>query len=136
MPAGSSATSVTGALSASWSFIQVADVVDTVRAATGWDVTVDELLEIGERAVNLARIFNVREGFNRSDDRLHRPLEGGPLTGVSIDRDALDGAITALYTLKGWDPVTGAPTAAPRALGAGVDLWRLNPGSMSLMPSN
>jgi aldehyde:ferredoxin oxidoreductase len=96
------------------SFMQVGDVVAAVRAATGWDVTVDELLEIGERAVNMARVFNVREGFTRSDDRLpdrlHTPLEGGPLTGTSIDRDAFEGAISALYTLKGWDPATGAPT--------------------------
>ena len=97
------------------SFIQVADVVAAVRAATGWDVTVDELLEIGERAVNLARVFNVREGFTRTDDRLpdrlHTPLEGGPLTGTSIDRDAFEVAISALYALKGWDPATGVPTA-------------------------
>jgi aldehyde:ferredoxin oxidoreductase len=96
------------------SFMQVADVVAAVRAATGWDVTVDELLEIGERAVNLARMFNVREGFTRGDDRLpdrlHTPLEGGPLTGTSIDRDAFEGAISALYSLKGWDPATGVPT--------------------------
>ena len=85
-----------------------------VRAATGWDVTVDELLEVGERAVNLARLFNVREGFTRADDRLpdrlHDPLEGGPLTGRSIDRDAFEAAITGLFELKGWDPATGVPT--------------------------
>jgi aldehyde:ferredoxin oxidoreductase len=98
------------------SFIQVEDVLGAVRAATGWDVTVGELLEIGERAVNLARMFNVREGFDRRQDklpeRLHLPLEGGPLTGVSIDRDEFEAAVTALYTLKGWDPETGAPTPA------------------------
>jgi aldehyde:ferredoxin oxidoreductase len=96
------------------SFMQVEDVLAAVHAATGWDVTVEELLEIGERAVNLARMFNVREGFNRSDDRLpdrlHAPLEGGPLTGTSIDRSEFEGAISALYALKGWDPATGAPT--------------------------
>jgi aldehyde:ferredoxin oxidoreductase len=96
------------------SFIQVDDVVDAVRAATGWDVTVEELLEIGERAVNLARMFNVREGFTRDDDRLpdrlHGPLEGGPLTGTSIDREAFGAAVDALYALKGWDTATGAPT--------------------------
>jgi aldehyde:ferredoxin oxidoreductase len=94
--------------------MQVGDVVAAVRAATGWDITVDELLEIGERAVNLARLFNVREGFSRADDRLpdrlHTPLEGGPLLGTSIDRDAFEGAISALYALKGWDPATGIPT--------------------------
>ena len=96
------------------SFIQVEDVRNAVRAATGWDVTVDDLLEIGERAVNMARMFNVREGFDRRADklpeRLHLPLEGGPLTGVSIDRDEFEAAVSALYTLKGWDPQTGAPT--------------------------
>jgi aldehyde:ferredoxin oxidoreductase len=104
------------------SFIQVDDVVAAVRAATGWDVTVDELLRMGERAVNMARVFNVREGLTRADDRLparlHAPLEGGPLTGRSIDPEAFEAAVTALYVLKGWDPATGAPTVERlRALG-------------------
>ena len=61
-------------------------VVSAVRAATGWEVTVQDLLHIGERATNLARVFNVREGFTRRDDRLpdrlHTPLETGALAGV------------------------------------------------------
>jgi len=97
------------------SFISVNDVVAAVRAATGWDVTVDELLEVGERAVNMARMINVREGFTRDDDvlpaRLHGPLEGGPLTGRSIDRADFEAAISALYELKGWNPATGVPTS-------------------------
>jgi aldehyde:ferredoxin oxidoreductase len=96
------------------SFIQADDVVASVRAATGWDVSIEELLDVGERAINLARMFNVREGFGRADDRLpdrlHTPLEGGPLTGTAIDRAAFEEAISALYTLKGWDPATGVPT--------------------------
>jgi aldehyde:ferredoxin oxidoreductase len=95
------------------SFIQADDVVASVRAATGWDVDVEYLLDVGERAVNLARMFNVREGFGRTDDRLpdrlHAPLEGGLLTGTSIDRAEFEGAVTGLYALKGWDPDTGAP---------------------------
>jgi aldehyde:ferredoxin oxidoreductase len=96
------------------SFIQAEDVVAAVRAATGWDTGVEEVLDAGERAINLARMFNIREGFSRPDDRLpdrlHTPLEGGALTGTSIDRKAFDEAIAALYTLKGWDPATGVPT--------------------------
>lgn len=95
------------------SMIQVADVVTAVRAATGWDVTVEELLDVGERAVNMARVFNVREGFTRADDRLPerllRPLENGALAGTAIPRDAFEEALTDLYLLKGWDPLTGAP---------------------------
>jgi aldehyde:ferredoxin oxidoreductase len=104
------------------SLIQVAEVVAAVRAATGWDVTVDELLDVGERAVNMARVFNVREGFTRADDRLpdrlHAPLESGALVGTAISRDDFEAAITSLYLLKGWDPATGAPTEGRlRALG-------------------
>jgi aldehyde:ferredoxin oxidoreductase len=104
------------------SMIQVDEVVAAVRAATGWDVTVDELLEVGERAVNMARVFNVREGFTRADDRLpdrlHAPLENGALAGTAIPRDDFEAAITNLYLLKGWDPATGAPTEGRlRALG-------------------
>ena len=29
---------------------------------------------------------------------------------MSIDREEFEAAISALYTLKGWDPATGAPT--------------------------
>lgn len=96
------------------SFIQVDEVVAAVRAATGWDVTVADLLQIGERATNLARIFNVREGFSRADDtlppRLFDPLEGGPLTGVAYPRDDFEAALTALYEIKGWDPETTMPS--------------------------
>ena len=114
------------------SFIQVEDVVGAVRAATGWDVSVDDLLEIGERAVNLARMFNVRQGFTRGDDRLpdrlHTPLEGGPLIGKSIDREAFEAAISALYELKGWDPATGRPSAE-RLRSLGLE-WTAEPAGV------
>jgi aldehyde:ferredoxin oxidoreductase len=96
------------------SFIQVEDVVAAVRAATGWDVTVEELLRVGERATNLARVFNIREGFSRADDvlpdRLFQPLEGGALAGVAMSRAEFERTLTDLYEIKGWDPVTSAPT--------------------------
>ena len=98
------------------SFIPVEDVLTAVRAASGWDVGIEDLLRIGERATNLARLFNVREGFTRRDDtlpeRLFQPLENGALAGVAIPREDFDRAMTALYELKGWDPVTAAPTRA------------------------
>ena len=98
------------------SFIEIDEVMSAVRAATGWDVTIEDVLRIGERATNLARVFNVREGFSRQDDalpeRLFQPLENGKLEGVAISKAEFEQTMTDLYKQKGWDPQTGAPTRA------------------------
>src|SRR3989442_3002136 len=54
-----------------------------VRAVTGWDVTVEELERVGERIINLERLFNVREGVRRAQDVLpwrgmHEAIPPGP----------------------------------------------------------
>ena len=96
------------------SYIQMEEVLESVNAATDWDLTLEELLEIGERATNLARVFNAREGFTRQDDvlpeRLYAPLGNGALEGEVFPRDAFESALTVLYGLKGWNPETGMPT--------------------------
>ena len=40
-----------------------ARMAEIVNAVTGWGVTVDEIVAIGERGLTLARLFNNREGF-------------------------------------------------------------------------
>jgi len=96
------------------SYILMEEVLDSVNAATNWHMTLDDLLEIGERATNMARVFNAREGFSRKDDtlpeRLFLPLENGALEGEVFPRDEFESALTVLYGLKGWDPETGNPT--------------------------
>lgn len=96
------------------SYIQVEDVVTAVNAATGWDWEVKDILAVGERATNLARLFNTREGFSRTDDRLpdrlFTPLENGALQGVAIAREDFERALSNLYEVKGWNPTTGLPT--------------------------
>ena len=96
------------------SFIQVDEVVAVVRAASGWDVTAQDVMRIGERATNLARAFNVREGFTAQDDRLperfFQPLENGALQGVAIAKPEFEQTLAELYRQKGWHPTTSAPT--------------------------
>ena len=86
-----------------------------LRAVTGWDVTVDELERAGERIVNLERLFNVREGVRRGDDRLpwrvmHEPIPDGPSAGMYCPPAELDAMLDEYYRLRGWD-VEGVPTA-------------------------
>ncbi len=95
--------------------ISLTKLVEQVRAVTGWDVSLWELLKAGERADAMARIFNVREGFTPEDDklpdRLFDPMPG-PLNGERIDPEDFRKAKDAYYEMAGWDHESGRPTRA------------------------
>lgn len=74
--------------------------------ATGWEVTVDELIRITDRVYTLERAFNVREGINRRNDvPPKRAFEVG-LVASEQHNEWLD----KYYELRGWDRETGIPT--------------------------
>jgi aldehyde:ferredoxin oxidoreductase len=104
-----------------WSLYGPQEAVDFVRAVTGWDdFDVEELVEIGERRLNMLRVFNEREGIDRTADRLpakfFRPLVGtGPTAGVALDPAEIERALDEYYRLAGWDGRTGNPTPATLA---------------------
>jgi aldehyde:ferredoxin oxidoreductase len=77
----------------------------------------DELLEIGERKINLMRAFNAREGIGKDSDvlpkKLFQPLAGtGPTAGVALTPEEFEHARASYYRLAGWDQATGYPTPA------------------------
>ncbi|HEY7139071.1 MAG TPA: aldehyde ferredoxin oxidoreductase family protein [Methylomirabilota bacterium] len=85
-----------------------------LSSVTGWSVDVAELERIGERIVNLERLFNVREGVRRKDDVLpwkvmHEPIPDGPSAGMYCSPEELGGMLDAYYALRGWD-ADGVPT--------------------------
>jgi aldehyde:ferredoxin oxidoreductase len=87
---------------------------EMLRAVTGWDVTVDELEQTGERIVNLERMFNVREGVRRAADVLpwrvmHEPIPDGPSAGMYCPPDELSEMLDEYYRLRGWS-ADGVPT--------------------------
>jgi aldehyde:ferredoxin oxidoreductase len=66
------------------------------------------LSKLGERVVNLGRIFNVREGFRRKDDYLperitKEGLEKGMASGQKIPNEAFNQMLSEYYELRGWD---------------------------------
>lgn len=91
----------------------VSDVVELVKAATGWETSLWELMTAGERAINMARLFNLREGFTSDDDtlpdRLFGGLKKGRLKGNYIPREDFKEAISTYYSMMGWDE-KGVPT--------------------------
>jgi aldehyde:ferredoxin oxidoreductase len=107
----------------SWQLYGPAETVELVRAGTGWDATLEELLTVGERRIGLMRAFNAREGIGKNADTLPKkllePLGGtGPTAGVALTAEELERARAQYYELAGCDPSTGYPTPARlRALG-------------------
>ncbi|KON26508.1 hypothetical protein AC480_05555 [miscellaneous Crenarchaeota group archaeon SMTZ1-55] len=55
------------------------DYAKELSAVTGVDYTADDILEVGERVWNLEKLFNLREGFTKDDDRLPPRLESEPM---------------------------------------------------------
>jgi aldehyde:ferredoxin oxidoreductase len=105
------------------------DLAPGVEALWGHPVTGADLLAVGERIVNLERMYNVRQGLARADDRLPprfieepAPLyefEPDPVTG-ELARSAeplrygllhdFDAMLDRYYDLRGWSR-DGIPTA-------------------------
>jgi aldehyde:ferredoxin oxidoreductase len=98
----------------SWPLYGPEQAAAMVKAVTGWDVTLQELLEVGERRVNMMRAFNAREGIARDQDKLpakffDRPLKGGPSDGVKVDKAQFEAALHEYYHQCGWDESSGIP---------------------------
>jgi aldehyde:ferredoxin oxidoreductase len=98
-----------------WQLYGPAEIVRMVKAVTGWDVTIDELLTLGERRLNMMRLFNAREGINRNRDKLpekfyRKPLKGGPTDGWKIDKSEYEAALEEYYRQAGWETESGTPT--------------------------
>ena len=111
----------------------LARLPEVVEAVTGWKTTAWELMKVGERALTLARAFNVREGLGRKDDRLpERFFSPHPTTepkGVAVDREALARAVTTYYGMMGWDG-DGVPTEARlHELGIGWAIGKMAEGA-------
>jgi len=99
----------------SWQLYGPSETVDLVRAGTGWDASLEELIQAGERRIHLLRAFNAREGIGKNADvlpkKMFEPLAGkGPTAGVQLTAEEFEHARAKYYELAGCDPATGYPT--------------------------
>jgi aldehyde:ferredoxin oxidoreductase len=87
-------------------------MVDFMRAVTGWDRPMSDLLKTGERIANMRHVFTLREGDNPLKRKVHGriigtpPFKEGPLAGVTAD------LMAQVYWNLGaldWDRVTTKP---------------------------
>ena len=99
-----------------WQLYDTTQLVEAIQAVNGWDLDIEELLQVGERRLNLLQVFNAREGFTRADDRLPKKffqaLQGGPSDGLYLEQALVEAGKTAYYGKAGWDQDTARPTRA------------------------
>jgi aldehyde:ferredoxin oxidoreductase len=81
------------------------NMVDTLNVLTGGEFTTNECLAIGERTINLLRMYNIREGLDIKQDaysrRLGQPPADGPGKGRSMDPTFKE-VRAAYYQAMGW----------------------------------
>ncbi|HEX8006237.1 MAG TPA: aldehyde ferredoxin oxidoreductase C-terminal domain-containing protein [Trebonia sp.] len=90
-----------------------------LASVTGWDVTGDELRSTARRIVLAKRVYNIREGWQPSDDWLPDRLLNEPVSLPSgrvatLTADRLRAMIDAYYHARGLD-ADGRPDAADLA---------------------
>ncbi len=118
--------------------IGAGDYARALSAVTGVDYTAEDVLKVGERVWNLERLFNIREGLTKDDDRLPPRLEEEPMPNEiysaeekkaltppvevsphgTIDKQPSAGSTVPIpemlpvyYEKRGWDS-EGVPTSA------------------------
>jgi aldehyde:ferredoxin oxidoreductase len=98
-----------------WQLYGPSQLVDLVRAVTAWNVSLWELMKVGERRLNMMRAFNSREGAGSEVDtvppKLLVPLTGGRSDGVAVAAEEVEAAKASYYQMAGWDE-NGCPTRA------------------------
>jgi aldehyde:ferredoxin oxidoreductase len=97
---------------------------------TGSPTTADDLRAAGERITNVKKLFNLNQGWTRTDDTLPPRVlieePGGPPTALS--RVWLDRMVDAYYAVRGWEPDGTISAAHLARIGVGVGNGALTGG--------
>ncbi len=84
-----------------------------LNAATGWQISPDEYMQIGRRIQTLRQMFNIKQGVDPRKLSISPraigmpPLKQGANRGRSIELEAMK---RDYWQQMGWDPQTGIPT--------------------------
>lgn len=89
-------------------------VTNAVNAATGWDMDVDEAMNVGRRTVNVLRAFNIRHGIGPDVER--RPRSSccsipTPWAGVTLAAATTESSSSCATA---WAGSSGIPSPARR----------------------
>jgi aldehyde:ferredoxin oxidoreductase len=114
-----------------WTSAPQMNMAKIISAALGRELTMQDLMMIGERISQVRQAFNAREGIDPKSRKVSvgrpmgkPPLTAGPTANVTVDAD---GMRAKYFEGMGWDPETGKPSRE-RLIAVGLediaqDLW-------------
>lgn len=99
-----------------WGGYGLGDMVESLNVITGWDMSVEEVMQAGERIFTLQRLLNTSWGVRAKDDilpeRFFQPAASGARAGKFPA--GFGEELERLYGERGWD-ADGIPTEGTRA---------------------
>ena len=89
-------------------FVDYSWMKKLIHCASGWEMTEQQLQDIGKRVIDVERMLNNRMGVSRKDDTLPKRYFDDPMPlkiakGHHIDREEFDKLLSRYYKLRGWD---------------------------------
>lgn len=85
--------------------VTLTDIVEWIEEVIGWDFTIEELMEAGERIFNLQRLYNIEYcGISRKDDTLPSRILSQPRgdEGTGSNVPHLGKMLHEYYEMRGW----------------------------------
>jgi aldehyde:ferredoxin oxidoreductase len=83
-----------------------------INAATGWNMSLEDVMKVGRRAVNMMRLYNLKVGLTPDKEKPSTRYWSQPVDGPAKDKPVqphFDKMIDSYYQLMGWDRKTGMP---------------------------
>jgi aldehyde:ferredoxin oxidoreductase len=88
-------------------------IPEFLSSVTGWNITMDDVMLLGERIGVIRHLFNLREGINPLKTKVPGrvlgipPLKAGNMKGITVDADTF---IKEYLELVDWDAETARPS--------------------------
>jgi len=91
--------------------LSLTDTVKFLNFATGWELTPEDIMKIGERIFNLQRQINIEDGLSRKDDMLPQKMFNPGGKGIRKGKipEPFEKTLLEYYHYRGWDN-NGKPT--------------------------
>jgi len=80
------------------------EVRELFNAVTGWDYSIEDLMDAGERIFTVQRLINIRDGYNAGTDTLPKKMFQAAKEGFRAGKvPPFKELMEDYYNLRGWD---------------------------------